>query len=359
VPPAAIYDLEGWTGDIPGTLFLRWTAPGDDNDEGRSQAYVVKTATVPILDEDDWEEASQKYNTPEPGIAGSVEEMTVFNCYPGTFLYATARAIDDFGNLSPLGNCILLLVRGFDASGIVYDTKTGLPIEGMNVSAGMANVTTGPDGAYLIENLPKYTQVIRVRDENIIGDRGDYYDLSYMLPELNAHLDVDLPMLPVLGMVSCYELNPRYDDFLVFLKEMTGTTGLLGRPTVYKSWRRWPLKVYNPPMEWMGVDLQETVRGSLASWEEGTGLDLFVEVDSPVDCDVEIVYFGTGEDKHKAKVIETYEDGAPKKKEIWIYLNNALSPIWIQGHMIFCHELGHILGVLHSVDYGHLMVGNT
>ncbi|MBU8920355.1 MAG: hypothetical protein KOO63_00695 [Bacteroidales bacterium] len=365
VLPGGIYDLEGWTGDAVGTVRLSWTAPGDDGYDGRCLAYRVHTATQPILTEEQWHEASVKYDAPEPGVAGTVEEMTVRNLYPGTFLYATARAVDDFGNLGPIGNCISLLVRGFDAYGTVFDAMTGFPVDGIVVSAGMLVDTTGTDGRYLMPNLPKYSQLMRLRDENITGDYGDFYDMAHSLAELTSHFELDFYMVPVAGMHSTDPNYPKYDDFLDFLKDVTGTSGWLGRSTVYKGWHNWPLKVYNPPMifdppgEYGEIDLQAEMRGAMASWEDGTGCNLFIEVSDPLSADVTIVYFMEGDDKHTSRTIEFNEDGTPDKKEIWIFVNNTLAPVWIAGDVIFAHELGHMLGFGHSDDLGHLMIGHT
>lgn len=356
IPPDPIIDLEGWTGDISGSVILRWTAPGDDGDEGRCQSYKVRTATIPIITEQNWHEASEKFGTPEPGMAGTIETMTAVNCYPGTFLYATVRAVDDFGNLGPMGNCISLLVRGFDIGGRVIDGETGLPVDGAVVSAGMIEDVTDIHGNYSLPNLPKYSQLVRVRDEQT-QDIGQYYDLAVNLPELGSHSVLNLTMMSAAPTVSQNE--NRYSDFLDFLEEMTDTEGFPNPNTIYAGWNHWPLKTYNPPMVYNDVDLREVARGSMDAWEIGTGLELFVEVDDPAEADWEIIYYEDSTEKHKVKVIELNEDGTPRKKEMWIFLDNTLSPIAIQGHMIYAHELGHVIGMKHSLDTGHLMIGMT
>ncbi len=68
--------------------------------------------------------------------------MTVENLIPGTWLFVTARAVDDFGNISELGNYIRLLVRGLDADGVVFDAYTGEPLEGALISAEGIRDTT-------------------------------------------------------------------------------------------------------------------------------------------------------------------------------------------------------------------------
>jgi hypothetical protein len=140
---------------------------------------------------------------------------------------------------------------------------------------------------------------------------------------------------------------------------LTETTGLLDRPTIYYGWNHWPLKIYNPPMVFKDVDLQEVARGSMASWEDGTGLDLFVEVDDPEQADCEIVYFPDLSTPHNVKTISLNPDKTFLKKELRIYLLNTLSPMDLIGHKVFSHELGHVMGLKHSLDTGHLMIGMT
>ncbi len=357
--PAPINDLEGWTGDVAGSFRLRWTATGDDGNEGTVYAYRVKTFTIPIITEQDWMEASIKYDSPEPGPPGTVENMTVINCYPGTNLYAAARAVDDFENLGPLGNSIGILVRGYDMSGYVMDAGSGEPVEGALVSAGMLASYSGADGYFFIRDLPRYAQMIKIRDELDSPEFGTYYDVLYEQPELSSDINHIFWFVPVYGMVSCTQ--GRYTDFLDFFEDMTGTS-ILHKTTIYKGWNHWPVSIYNPPMIWEDVDLQQIARDAMASWETGTGLDLFVEVEvaDSANADCRIIYFPDLDSKHTTKTVEwNPDDGTPKNKEIRICLLNTLSPMAIQGHKIFAHELGHILGVLHSYDPGHLMVGMT
>ncbi len=356
IPPGIINNLEGWTGDVAGSIFLRWTAPGEDGDEGTVYGYNVRTSTIPIVTEEDWLDASSKEGTPEPGPFGTVENMTVYNCYPGTNLYVTVRAYDDFGNYGPIGNCISLLVRGYDLDGYVFDGSNGLPLSDATVSVGMLITQSGPDGYYMVRNLPKYATWISVKDETVLNSIGDYHDFLYPLEELNSNVTRDLHLLP--AYPETVGNDDKYPDFLAFLKALT-YTHLPSLPTVYRGWDHWPLTVYNPPMVYEGVDLQEVARGSMASWEDGTGLDLFTEIEYPQIADVCIVYFSEGEIKHNVETLEYNPDGTPQKKELRIYLENRLSPIDKQGHMIFAHEFGHVVGLYHSLDTAHLMIGMT
>jgi hypothetical protein len=358
IPPARITDLIGWTGTIPGTIRLKWTAPGDDDMAGRVSHYRIRTHTIPILNEDDWDEASQKNGVPVPGMSGTVEEMIAENLNPGTWLYVTARAVDDFGNMSPLGNCIRLLVRGIDADGRITDATTGAPLDGIVVSSEGIADTTSVDGYYKLVDLPLYTDLIRLRDEHIAGDPGEYYDMSIPVSGITWHFTKDLTMMPYFDLVST--LAGTYENsFYIFFRSMTYTRGLLGRPTIFRNWNHYPVTVYNPPYTWEGVDIRELARIAMGSWNDLTGLGLFVETPDPDAADVRIIYDTQYDSKHHVETISTNPDGTPAKMLIWIYPNHQLAPIQIRGRRIFAHEFGHILQLGHSDDLGHLMVGGT
>ncbi|MCK4237025.1 MAG: hypothetical protein KAX38_07880, partial [Candidatus Krumholzibacteria bacterium] len=115
--PSSIIDLEGEPGEEIGTIRLTWTAPGDDSTYGTASGYILRTSLTPIQSEEDWNDAAGKVGEPEPSPSGSQETMIARNLNPGTYLYATMRAVDDFFNLSPLGKCERILVRGIDIQG--------------------------------------------------------------------------------------------------------------------------------------------------------------------------------------------------------------------------------------------------
>jgi hypothetical protein len=358
VPPARITDLIGWTGPEPGTVRLQWTAPGDDDMTGSANHYRVRTHTIPILNEDDWEEASQKNGVPVPGQAGTTEEMVVWNLNPGTWLFVTVRAVDDFGNISQLGNCIRLIARGIDADGYVTNAATGDPLEGVVVSSEGIADTTSADGYYKLANLPMYADIIRVRDESVPGDTGDYYDIEMPLSDIVWHFRKDLAMMPAFELVN--EMSGTYEgNFYKFFRYITETRGLIGRPTDFWNWNHYPVTVYNPPLVWQDVDLQGLARTAMNVWNDLTGRELFVETSDPVSADVEIIYDTENYMKHHVETVSLNEDGTPARKEIWIYPINTSAPMTIDGRKIFAHELGHILQLGHSNDLGHLMVGAT
>jgi hypothetical protein len=362
--PSPILDLSGQTGETPGTVIVTWTAVGDDSTSGRAAGYVVRTSTNPILTEKDWDEASDRYGEPDPSSPGTTEMMVVRDLNPGTNLYVTIRAHDEFCNsescnLSPLGNCVHLLARGYDMTGRVINMQTGEGVEGIVVSANGMIDTSDVSGAYGLIDLPFYTRDIRVRDESEWDVPGAYYDNIFTLENLFGHLEMDLYMMPAQELVNTTDPDSYDGNFLTFFKDITNTHGLYGWPTVHKNWKQWPIKIYNPPMIDHGVDVQAYATGAMAEWESMTGYDLFIEVDDPALADVEIVYFDTltAPTPHHVVIVEENPDGTPAHKQIQIYQSYTMVPISIYPHLVFAHELGHVLGLKHSENPGHLMLG--
>ncbi len=366
IHPSSIIDLEGWTGDSPGTIRLEWTAPGDDTTSGKTAAYIVRTSTTPVLSECDWRDASDKNGEPLPSEAGTRESMIVSGLNPGTYTFVTIRAIDDFFNLSPIGNNVHLLIRGIDAEGYVIDLQTGHGVEGIFVSADGKMDTTDASGRYQIDNLPLYTSQIAARDELYGGGFiGDYHDMVCPLGDLNWHFSLDLYIMPVIEFVSAVNPEEYYSDFLDFFRQLSLTTGRPTEPTIKRNWNHLPITVYNPEFvvrhDTMTLDLGEFCRGAMEDWEIKTGKDhLFIETQDESEADVRVVYDTIlVNHPHYVKVTEVNPDGTPGRKEIRIY--TKYSGVWVfrYADMIYAHEFGHILGMGHSYDNGHIMLGLT
>jgi subtilisin family serine protease len=103
-PPGPIDDLivESSTSN---SVLLRWTATGDDGEEGTAAAYDLRYATQPT-DEFSFASAVRVTGTSPPQSAGSVERMEVFGLDPDTTYYFAARAIDEWDNRGSLGSVV-------------------------------------------------------------------------------------------------------------------------------------------------------------------------------------------------------------------------------------------------------------
>jgi hypothetical protein len=89
--------------DASTTVTLAWTAPGDDGQTGRAQAYDIRYSTS-SLGEANWGSATQVQGEPVPQTAGQRETMTVTGLEPNTMYYFGLKSVDDSGNWSALSN---------------------------------------------------------------------------------------------------------------------------------------------------------------------------------------------------------------------------------------------------------------
>lgn len=359
IAPGPIDDLCGGPGSTDGTIWLEWTAPGDDGEEGRAASYVVRTSTYPIVTENDWREAEGKVGEPVPAPAGTRERMTIRNLVSAGFVYVTMRAADDFFNLSPLGNCIKVQVRGIDIAGRVQNAATGLGVPGILVSSGIRSDTTGADGTYFLGNVASYATTVSARDETVVGDPGALYDVVAPIGPIGQLVTLNFSMIPVFGLVNTADPCPYGDRFYAFYKGMTRTTGDLGESTVFRGWNHAPITVCNPAYLWRGVDCQAAARAAMDDWENAIGVDMFAETSSEAEADVVVIYDTLTTTRHHVETVATNEDGTPKRKLIWVYPLNEEVPITRFAQLVFAHELGHVIGLDHSRSTGHLMVGLT
>jgi len=367
IAPAAVIDLTGGPGELDGSIWLEWTAPGDDGAEGRAASYIVKTSVFPIVTEEDWKLAEGKPGEPIPAPAGTRERMTIRNLGSASYVYVSMRAVDDFFNVSPIGNCSKVLVRGIDIGGRALNATTGEPVAGIIVSAGSRADTTDAEGVYLLRNVPSFATTVIARDETVYAQLGNYFDCVYPITLITQLIEMDFHMIPAFQLVNAEQPDFYSGRFLMFFKDITKTDGYLGRSTVYKGWNHVPIRVYNPPMTYPdpagqpidSIDMQAACTGALADWEQSTGIDLFTEVPSLDEADVTIRYDTLTVDRHHVETSVVNPDGTPAKKVIWIFTKATDIPYWRYADLIFTHELGHVIGLDHSRNAGHLMVGGT
>ena len=133
--PAQVADLvaEEVTG-TRATMF--WTAPGDNDTNGTATTYDLRFSFDPITDEN-FEDASQVGNMPDPSEGGTNEEVSLVSSEP-IDVYLGLITEDEVGNRSSLSNVIFvrfgdpppnapsnLSAEALDESGIRLDWEYG------------------------------------------------------------------------------------------------------------------------------------------------------------------------------------------------------------------------------------------
>jgi hypothetical protein len=338
IPPAPVVITLAETGTEPGEVNVEWTAVGRDGMSGLPSLYEVRASPVPILTEQDWARGSDRPDVPAPAPAGQTMRMVVGGLQPARLTYIAVRATDDFGNISSLQPPVSAQTRGVRFGGRVIDTITGQGIPDALVTFGNETVHTVGDGTYeFIEQA--------ARDEPGEGV-GAYFD--YSKPYSVHHLDVvNMYLIPNYPLETTY-----YPDFLTFFRVMTDVAGI---PYPADQRRRdLPIGLYCRPFENGGLDYAATIREVADGFDAIVGRRVFVSVTDPLPAQrVETTYSGSlRQDRHG--IIEWTLDWYPLVSLIEFRTEYTL-PVIDAFKTNSRHELGHALGLNHSVDPLHLM----
>jgi len=104
IPPAPITDLLA-KNPTTSSVYLLWTAPGDDELEGTAESYDIRYYSEPITDAN-WPIASQFDGEPAPKPAGRVETVNIDGLDESTKYFFAVKTTDDVGNTSALSNSV-------------------------------------------------------------------------------------------------------------------------------------------------------------------------------------------------------------------------------------------------------------
>ncbi|WJH34829.1 discoidin domain-containing protein [Paenibacillus sp. CC-CFT747] len=111
-PPAAVSNLAAGLTTWKSTR-LSWSAPGDDGTTGTAQSYDIRYHTVPIT-ENNWNDAVQLTNEPQPQAANTAQSVDVSGLTPGTTYYFALRSFDEAVNASALSNIVTVTTPAGD-----------------------------------------------------------------------------------------------------------------------------------------------------------------------------------------------------------------------------------------------------
>ena len=329
----------------PGFYELTWEA-GSDLEGAPLVQYAIRSTNVPITEESIWTLASARGLWVGGVAPGEVMTALIQGLPPGEEEFVTVRGIDGFGHYSKLGNSVSIVPVGMRVQGEIFDALTGAPLEGISVRFNLHTDTSGPEGHFDLQGLAITTAMLIVSDESG-PEVGDYYDYERLYTTgPDDHLAIYL--LPNVTIDSSV-----YADFHVMYLHLSQDPSI---PVGFDT-RRWelPINIFVPSFTSGGLDYRQTFLGVLADLEQVFGRDLFVVVDTVPALGVRIGFDPTIARDNYA-VEEFSPSWYPVRARVLMRTHyEDWSKLAFETNAR--HELGHVLGLSHSLDRNHLMVG--
>ena len=178
---------------------------------------------------------------------------------------------------------------------------------------------------------------------------GAYYD--YTLPYTIVHEDdVQLFLLPNMTLQT-----HEYADFLMWFRQMTD---IAANPFGSQT-RRWelPITLYVRAFNKSGLDYQSAIDDVAQEFNAILGENVFNVVTTGLTMGVETTYLDNLTNDNYG-VREWTDDWFPRRGTIE-FRTVYSEPTTDVLEMVARHEMGHVLGLNHSTDFGHLMVGGV
>jgi len=116
IAPGAVADLAA--ADTFNSIFLTWTAPGDDGPLRRATAYEIRYSNMPVEGDTSawWQNGIPAPECPVPSLPGTIDSLRIYGLDTNTAYYIVLVTIDELGNHSGYSNVATATTSGQPAN---------------------------------------------------------------------------------------------------------------------------------------------------------------------------------------------------------------------------------------------------
>jgi hypothetical protein len=378
-PPAA--PLAG-PGSEPGSVALRWDRPPDQliDPEAPLEGFDIAWSRTSFAAEDFDAQSATFVKDNSLGIRQHAE---VLGLLEKEDYYLRVRSVDVLGRTSwPTEEVFSVSTGSFELSGTVWQldaTGWPAPVGSVLVEAGPARVTTLEDGRFVLPNLPDLERLILSAEEG---------SGLYTLPILTSPLEtvdraLDLVLVPRLTVDILDQGVVTESTLCEFLLQATYHKRD-APPYDFRPWPEYPVKVwvwdYSVP-DSIKVDpgsddvlYHEAFQTAIDRWNDGaTGDQRLMEL-VPVSPDFD----PTGDPNSIGVMVQLYDYPPPWPNLGEVNFVRPLGggvgsadpqllsvdlrpnfPTQSLAERVIAHELGHTLGLVHTMSESNLMHGTS
>ena len=319
-------------------IVLRWTAPRDDDAHERVNHYEVRRSHgFPF----DWENATVVDNPPAPLDPGTMQELVISHPQRASDMYASIRAVDAAGNISPVGALAHAGVPGYVMDVTCTDVYTGSPLAGLDavitIGGSQEHALTDAAGSVHLSDLDNGTLTIELS-----GGSSSYHRFRTSFT-MDADTLVQVPMIPV--------QQPQTNLYPSILEILRVANFSVSGVRVIRRWHSYPVQFYAPDfVNVNGLDYRALLQQAADRWNTRLGFQMFEATSADPATGILFEFLPISAMGSVNGVTEYANDGLGYPVHDRIRIVDAMTD-GPRLYSIFMHELGH------TIPFGHLPAG--